>query len=270
MVNSNKKKDVHDFWDKSSCGEELFMSTYDKDNFLFQSKKRYELEPYIADFADFKSTKNKNILEIGVGLGADHQKFIEAGANTTGIDLTGRAIKNTETRLGLFGLKSSLSVCDAENLKFDDNSFDEVYSWGVIHHSPDTKQAVKEICRVLAPEGVAKVMIYHKWSIVGMMLWFRYALMVFKPFTSLDKIYASYLESPGTKAYTKDEALELFRDFSEVKIKTVLTHGDLLTSDAGQRHEGKLLNIARRIWPRFLIKLFFPRAGLFMLIKAIK
>ena len=64
MVNSNKKNDVHDFWDKSSCGEELFMSTYDKDNFLFQSKKRYELEPYIADFADFKSTKNKNILEI--------------------------------------------------------------------------------------------------------------------------------------------------------------------------------------------------------------
>ena len=122
MVNSNKKKDVHDFWDKSSCGEELFMSTYDKDNFLFQSKKRYELEPYIVDFADFKSTKNKNILEIGVGLGADHQKFIEAGANTTGIDLTGRAIKNTETRLGLFGLKSSLSVCDAENLKFDDIS----------------------------------------------------------------------------------------------------------------------------------------------------
>ena len=269
MINDDKK-DVHDFWNESSCGEDLFMSTYDRENYLAQSLKRYDLEPYIIDFADFESTRDKNILEIGVGLGADHQRFIESGAITTGIDLTSRAIENTGNRLKLFKLESSLSVCDAENLNFNDCSFEEVYSWGVIHHSPDTQKAVNEIYRVLVTGGIAKIMIYNKWSIVGLMLWVRYALMKFKPFLSLEIIYSKYLESPGTKAYTKDEAKKLFAKFSKVTIETVLTHSDLLTSDAGQRHEGALLNIVRKIWPRFLIKMLFPEAGLFMLIKAVK
>ena len=65
-----------------------------------------------------------------MGLGADHQRFVEAGAITYGIDLTERAIENTKTRLKLSGLESSLSVGDAENLDFDDNSFEIIYSWG--------------------------------------------------------------------------------------------------------------------------------------------
>ena len=56
-----------------------------------------------------------------------------------GIDLTERAIENTKTRLKLFGLESSLRVGDAEQLEFNDNSFEVVYSWGVIHHSPNAK-----------------------------------------------------------------------------------------------------------------------------------
>lgn len=113
-------------------------------------------------------------------------------------------------------------------------------------------------------------MIYHKWSMVGLMLWVRYALLALKPWRSLRAIYAAHLESPGTKAYSVREARQLFSQFSEVKIRTVLTHGDLLESGAGQRHQGRLLNLARKIWPRELIRRLFPRAGLFMLIEARK
>jgi hypothetical protein len=113
-------------------------------------------------------------------------------------------------------------------------------------------------------------MIYHKWSLIGLMLWLRYALLRFRPFTSLEYIYSEYLESPGTKAYSKKEAKELFCNFSQVNIQTVLTHGDLLESDAGQRHKGIFIDIARKLWPRSLIKKILPNAGLFMLIKAIK
>ena len=61
---------------------------------LFHSlKKRYELQPYIVTFADFASTKNKKVLEIGVGLGADHQCFAETGAYLNGIDLAESNIK---------------------------------------------------------------------------------------------------------------------------------------------------------------------------------
>lgn len=111
-------------------------------------------------------------------------------------------------------------------------------------------------------------MIYHKWSMVGLMLWLRYALLAGKPWRSLRSIYAEHLESPGTKAYSMEEARRLFAAFSEVNIRTVLTHGDLLKSGAGQRHQGVLLSLARQIWPQRLIQRFFPSAGLFMLIEA--
>jgi ubiquinone/menaquinone biosynthesis C-methylase UbiE len=262
---------VQNFWNKASCGEELYLhGNSDKEAFVSQSKKRYELEPYIVNFADFVSTKNKKVLEIGVGLGADHQCFAEAGAHLYGIDLTERAILNTKKRIELFKLESELNLGDAEKLIFEDNQFDIVYSWGVIHHSPNTPNAVNEIYRVLNPGATAKIMIYHKYSFVGYMLWVRYGLLRFNPFLSLKEIYSNYLESPGTKAYSVNEAKQLFRNFSKVEISTVLTHGDLLSSDAGQRHRGLFLNIAKVIFPRFFIKFLFPGHGLFMLIKATK
>jgi len=113
-------------------------------------------------------------------------------------------------------------------------------------------------------------MIYHKWSLVGLMLWIRYALLGFQPWLSPNDVYARYLESPGTKAYSVKEARQLFSAFNEVSIDIVLTHGDLLESMAGQRHQGVLLSIAKAIWPRALIRRFLPGMGLFMLIEAQK
>jgi hypothetical protein len=78
------------------------------------------------------------------------------------------------------------------------------------------------------------------------------------------------LESPGTKAYSIKEAKEMFRAFTVVKIKTPLTHGDLLESEVGQRHRGPLLTFAKLFWPRWFIKLAFPNSGLYMLIEARK
>lgn len=269
-MNENKLL-VKDFWNEASCGEELYLKGESlKDAYINQSLIRYRLEPYIISFANFEGAKNKKVLEIGVGLGADHQKFAEAGAELFGIDLTERAIKNTSERLKLFGLNSSLSTGDAEHLKFENNTFDQIYSWGVIHHSPNTQQAIDEIYRVLRNDGKAKIMIYHKYSFVGYMLWLRYAFLKLKPFTSLAEIYSKYLESPGTKAYTTKEAYEMFSKFSSVQISTVLTHGDLLTSQAGQRHNGFILTIARKLFPVWLIKKIFPTHGLFMLISASK
>lgn len=264
------KRNVHEFWDKASCGEQLYLSGSEKASYIEQGRIRYELEPYIVEFAKFDATRDLDVLEIGVGLGADHQRFAEAGARLHGIDLTQRAIDNTRRRFELFDLRSDLQIGDAEDLVFPDETFDVVYSWGVLHHSPNTQKAIEEVHRVLRSGGVAKIMIYHKWSFVGFMLWLRYALLRLRPFTPLSDIYASHLESPGTKAYSVAEARRLFRNFRSVDIRTVLTHGDLLSSQAGQRHGGILLYVARRVWPRGLIKRFFPRNGLFMLITAMK
>lgn len=266
-MNAEKQR-VHDFWNDASCGEELYLHGSDRIAYEAQASARYELEPYIRDFAAFEQCRGKRVLEIGVGLGADHQRFAEAGADLYGIDLTERAVDHTRRRLEAFGLPARVARGDAERLEFPDEHFDRVYSWGVLHHSPNTPAAISEVHRVLKRGGTASIMIYHKWSLVGLMLWVRYALLRGRPAMSLSSIYAGYLESPGTKAYTVAEARRLFQEFSRVEIRTVLAHGDLLESAAGQRHGGVALAIMRMLWPRPVLRRLFRRAGLFMLIEA--
>ena len=266
----DQKQEVFDFWNEVSCGERLLLDASDKPGYRTQMEKRYLLEPFIEGFARFEDSRDLDVLEIGVGLGADHQRFAQAGARLTGIDLTERAVAHTRSRFDLFGLNSKLQVGDAECLPYADQAFDVVYSWGVLHHSPNTAGAVAEVWRVLRRGAVARIMIYHKHSLVGYMLWLRYGMLAGKPWRGLGDIYAKHLESPGTKAYTRNEARALFMKFSEVRISTVLTHGDLLESAAGQRHRSWLLSLAKHVWPRRLLRSILPRHGLFMLIEARK
>ena len=211
----------------------------------------------------------RDVLEIGVGMGADHLEWAQAAPRSlTGVDLTGQAIAVTRERLALHGLRSRLLVTDAEHLPFRDASFDLVYSWGVIHHSPDTPAAVREIARVLRPGGRARVMIYHRRSLVGLMLWLRYGLLAGRPGRSLDEIYAQHLESPGTKAYSPARAREMFAGFSDVRVTSELGPGDLLLGAAGQRHRGALLDAARRLYPRWAVRRFLSGCGLYLLIEA--
>ncbi len=249
----------------------MYLADSSKAGYTEQAKARYNLEgEMIFGSTQFAQAKGSKVLEIGVGLVADHQQFAEVGAELYGIDLTERAVEHTRHRLATFGLTSQLAVGDAENLDFPDETFDKVYSWGVLYHSPDTPKAISEVFRVLKRGGKASIMIYHKWSMVGFMLWVRYALLAGRPWRSLRSIYADHLESSGAKAYSRNEARQLFSAFSDVKISTFLGHGDLLTSSAGQRHQGRALNLARKIWPRWFIRKFFAGAGLFMLIEAKK
>jgi ubiquinone/menaquinone biosynthesis C-methylase UbiE len=270
MMDSEKQK-VHDFWDRASCGEELYLTGSDKVGYEKHSVARYVLEgELIFPFARFSETKGLGVLEIGVGLGADHQMFAEAGARLHGIDLSRRAIDLTKRRFSNFNLVSKLSIGDAESLNFPDDFFDLVYSWGVLHHSPNTQKAISEVFRVIKPGGEARIMIYHKWSMVGFMLWVRYALLNFKPWVSLREIYSQHLESPGTKAFSVTEARQLFSDFTNVKIETPLGHADLMESNVGQRHRGIVLKTAKKLWTRRFIRRFFPSSGIFMLIEARK
>jgi ubiquinone/menaquinone biosynthesis C-methylase UbiE len=265
-----EKISVRDFWDQASCGEALYLAGFGKDDYEHQAKVRYDLIPFIPQFAQFEQYHDKKVLEVGVGLGADHERFAAAGAMLSGVDLTPRAINHTRRRLELCRLSSDLQVADAENLPFASDTFDLVYSWGVLHHSPNTAKAIDEVYRVLKPGGTSKIMIYHKYSFVGFMLWIRYALLRLRPFTSLEQIYDQFLESPGTKAYSVAEAQELFKQFQALEITTQLSDGDLLSSAAGQRHEGPLLAVARLLWPRWIIGRFFKKYGLCMLISAVK
>jgi SAM-dependent methyltransferase len=114
---------------------------------------------------DFDSLARKDVLEIGVGMGSHAQLLAPRSRSFTGIDLTTYAVESTSRRMRQFGLdrpQVKVLQMDAEKLEFEDNSFDFVWSWGVIHHSSDTRQVLKEIGRVLRPGGLVTTMVYHR------------------------------------------------------------------------------------------------------------
>ena len=128
-------------------------------------KHRYSLYPEIPVIAEFESFTNKQVLEIGVGQGSDHYMFAKAGAHMSGIDLTQKHCQMTSDFLSCFSLGSDIRHADACLLPFPDESFDHVYSCGVLLLINDINKAIAEIYRVLRPGGTVTIMLYNKDSI---------------------------------------------------------------------------------------------------------
>jgi ubiquinone/menaquinone biosynthesis C-methylase UbiE len=150
------------------------------------------------------------MLEVGVGAGTDFLQWCRAGTQAYGIDLTEEAIANVRERLNIYGQHAAeLKVANAESLPYPDNTFDLVYSWGVIHHSPDTEKAFSEIARVTRRGGTVKLMVYHRHSLVAFYLWVRYGLLRGRPWRSLSDVLYHHMESIGTRAYTRSEIRDM-------------------------------------------------------------
>jgi SAM-dependent methyltransferase len=164
-VDQDLKERVRAFWQAHPCGTKFSDAEMGTREFFERVEAhRYKKEWHIPSAADFASTKGLRVLEIGCGLGTDGAQFAEAGAIYTGVDLTEAAIELARKRFQLFNLPGEFRVADAERLDFPDESFDVVYSHGVLHHTPDIASAVAEIHRVLKPRGRAIVMLYHRGS----------------------------------------------------------------------------------------------------------
>lgn len=254
----NLKDRVRAFWQANPCGTKF--SDAEPGTRLFYERveeHRYTKEWHIPAAAGFSAARGLRVLEIGCGLGTDGAQFASAGADYTGIDLTEAAVELARRRFELFDLRGEFRTSDAENLDFADNSFELVYSHGVLHHTPDTVRAVREVHRVLKPGGVAKVMLYHRDSYnyrinIGMLR--RAGAHLLKTEAGLKLVHRltgepveslreharrikedseSYLApgeflnqhtdgagNPLARVYSRREALELFKDFSRVELRT--------------------------------------------------
>jgi len=222
-----EKARVQSFWEAEPCGSEHAEAPEGTPEFFAQvERKRDELEPFIARFADFPLTRGQSVLEIGVGAGTDFIRFARAGAKATGVDLTEHAIALVRERLDNEGLDAELRQADAERLPFDDDSFDRVYSWGVLHHTPDTERAVREAIRVLKPGGRLCVMLYSRHSWVTYGVWAKHALLKGRPQRSLREVLAAHVESEGTKGFTKRELRSMFAGLEDLQVDKVSTPYD--------------------------------------------
>lgn len=166
------KSDIKDFWQTHPCGAELVGDLTDKsranylDFFDRYDKYRYATESHILSNLDGIDFENKRVLEIGLGQGADSEQIVRRGGIFSGVDLTEEAVKRTKMRFALKSLDfERIEQADATRLPFDDNSFDIVFSHGVLHHIPDIRKVQSEIARVLTTDGQLIVMLYAKWSL---------------------------------------------------------------------------------------------------------
>ncbi len=200
-------------------------------------------------------------------MGADYLEWLKAGARATGVDLSSSSLERARKRCAAAGYESDLQVADAESLPFPDNSFDVVYSYGVMHHSPNTERCFREACRVLKPGGQARIMVYHHPSLTGLMLWLRYGALRGK--TLRQSVY-DHLESPGTKTYTESEAESLLDGFEAVTMRQVFSPGDLLLNQPSPRYRAPIYRLSWKLFPRGLTQTFGRDWGLFLLISARK
>ena len=257
QVNAQLKERVRTFWQEHPCGTKFADAPPGSKRFYeLVEAHRYEKEWHIPDAAGFADATDLKVLEIGCGLGTDGAQFARAGADYTGIDLTDAAVELARKRFELFQLPGTFRVADAEGLDFPDNSFDVVYSHGVLHHTPDTAGAIKEVHRVLKPGGRAVVMLYHRDSYnyrvnisllrrggVHLLRWPVGVKLVhlltgeseeaLREHAARLKSEHSYLSSeeflsqntdgagnPLARVYSRKEAAELFSDFSKVELRT--------------------------------------------------
>lgn len=142
------------------------LEPYSKAWYQSISKHRFEVVPHHYDFAEFASASGLKVLEIGCGAGSDLAEFARNGAQVTGIDITDTAIQLTQQRLMVEELAGHAQKYDGHSLPFEDDSFDLVFSCGVLHHTPYMDHLLTEAHRVLRTGGRLKMMLYHLHSLI--------------------------------------------------------------------------------------------------------
>ena len=194
-----------------------------------------DIETFSINHYEFDKHAGERVLDVGCGIGWLCRHFALGGAHITGVDLTKKALDLTRKRLSYEGLHCELAEASAEELPFADNSFDFITSAGVLHHTPDTSQCVKEIHRVLRPGGRAMISLYYRNWMLSKPVWPITRLFInaifrnvagreaFKTIKSIDDFVRTWDgdNNPIGKSYTKKDVKELLSLF---KIETLEPH----------------------------------------------
>lgn len=212
--------------------------------------------------------RGKKVLEIGCGAGTHAALLARAGADLTAIDITHHAVEMARRRFKIFGLPGCIQQADAENLPFDDASFDMVWSWGVIHHSSSTEKCLQEITRVLRKNGRLLFMVYYRPSIVYYIhCGFIRGILLGQIFhRSLAEIYNSSSDGFYARTFSKTELKAILDPYYEqISMEVVGQKADLFPIPRSPFKE----KLEQRT-PDWLASLVLSRWGSMIVVQAVK
>ena len=208
---------VRDYWDARPCNiRHSLKPVGTREYFKEVEARKYLVEPHIPRFADFPRWRGKKVLEIGCGIGTDTINFARAGAQVTAVDLSGESLEVARQRAQVFGVPVQFYQADAEELTqvVPVERYDLVYSFGVVHHTPNPERAIAQKSRYLDRDGILKLMVYHRhsWKVFWILMTFGWGA-----FWRLDELVARSSEAqtgcPVTYTYTRKTIHDLVSEF---------------------------------------------------------
>jgi SAM-dependent methyltransferase len=203
-------EEVKKFWNDRPCNikhssKELGTIEY----FDEVELKKFRAEPHIIKFTEFPQWKNKKVLEVGCGLGTVGINFALNGADYTGVELSKESLEIAKKRFEVYNQSGKFYLGNAEELSsfVHIETYDLIYSFGVIHHSPHPEKIVSEIKKYMNENSVLKIMLYAKDS------WKNYMIDA-----GLDQPEAQY-GCPIANTYTKQDVVELLDGYEVLSIE---------------------------------------------------
>jgi ubiquinone/menaquinone biosynthesis C-methylase UbiE len=222
-----------------------------------------EYAPWMKSVMDYDKFAGKRLLEVGFGMGTDLFQFASHGAIVSGLDLTPKHLEIASQRFELYGIPADLRLGDAEQMPYEDETFDAVYTFGVIHHSPNTDKIVDEIYRILKPGGRAIISVYHKHSLAFLWLLSKSVLKL------------RFLREPWRRTMSRVEyrensdACPLVKVYSRRDMRRLLKAFRAVEFDANLLSSRKLTTL-RGVLPSSLISKLEHSMGWFLIAKCVK
>ena len=203
-------EEVKKFWNDRPCNikhssKELGTIEY----FDEVELKKFRVEPHILKFTEFPQWKNKKVLEVGCDLGTVGINFALNSADYTGVELSKESLEIAKKRFEVYNQSGKFYLGNAEELSsfVHIETYDLIYSFGVIHHSPHPEKIVSEIKKYMNENSVLKIMLYAKDS------WKNYMIDA-----GLDQPEAQY-GCPIANTYTKQDVVELLDGYEVLSIE---------------------------------------------------
>jgi len=210
---SNKESEVKKYWDERPCNVRHSSSEFGSRQYFDEVEaKRYLVEPHNPVFACFDKWKDKDVLEIGCGIGTDTINFARAGARVVAIDVSRKSIEVAKKRAEVYGLSDKIRFIEmsAEDMSIlidEKNKFDFIYSFGVIHHTPNPQRVFNQLKSLMKPGCQCRFMLYYRYSWKVLRILLSHGK---KRFWKIDEVVAEHSEAefgcPVTFTYTRDSA----------------------------------------------------------------